>query len=429
MTRAGVRWAAVAVALLLVTAACGTGENAGSTDDASKPTVTTTVERAPGDPKLAGEAITAFGNDLFKATAAEAPKDKNVVVSPASVAIALAMLEPGATGSAQTELRKLLRIEDPAAFHTSMGALEKSVEERKAGPAEPDEKPGEVTMSIANAAYVMKEYPIKPTYLEAIKNHYGPAVPPIDFAKSAAAAREVNKFIADATRDRIKDLVKDDTFDKDTVMALVNALYLKASWQETFDKAETQDKPFTRLDDRRVTVPLMSDSSGSSNRGPNWVGATKSYVGGLVAQFILPNDGAFDAVVRDLPKVLADYKTRTASGAKLVVPRFETRTETSLTPPLKALGMNSAYSEGHLLGVADDERLKVDDVLHATFLAMDEEGTEAAAATVVVLHAVSGPVDPPAPVPVILDRPFLFRIYDSVTGATLFIGRVLDPTA
>jgi len=173
----------------------------------------------------------------------------------------------------------------------------------------------------------------------------------------------------------------------------------------------------------------MNGHSGSSNRGANWVGATKNYVGGLAAQFILPNAGKFDAVLRGLPKVFTDYETRTASGAKLVVPRFETRTETSLKPPLNALGMTSAYRPGHLLGIADDDRLYVDDALHATFLAMDEEGTEAAAATVVGFSATIGPVDPPEPVPVILDRPFIFRIYDTETGATLFIGRVLDPTA
>lgn len=384
---------------------------------------------ASADPSVAGEAITAFGNDLFSAVRALPASDGlNVVVSPASVAIALAMLEPGAVDNGLDALDELLRIDDREVFHASMSALEQNLEARGPERAHNEgEDPGELTLSIANAAYFQAGYPFKQAYVDGVTSTYGPVLNEVDFSTDPdAIARRINDFVAAETKGRVTDLVPDGALSVDTVLALVNALYLKASWLSVFDVDATDDGTFTLFDGSETSVPLMHGFSDSSARGDQWVGATKSYVGGLGAQFILPDEGRFEEVAADLASVFADYEANRTSGAELVAPRFESRFHTDLPEPLRALGLSPLFDErGQLRGIAEDDRLVLDRAIHETFVAMDEEGTEAAAATVLTAVAVSGPVTPP--VPVVLNRPFLFRIVDSQTGVTLLLGQVLQP--
>ena len=237
----------------------------------------------------------------------------------------------------------------------------------------------------------------------------------------------INASVAETTRDRIPELVPQGTIDPATVLALVNALYLKASWQTAFEPTATAPGPFTLTDGTEIEVPRMEGFSDSSAGGDGWIAATKALTGGLVAQFVLPDEGRFAEVESSLDTVFATYDEIRAPGASLSVPRFETRVNTTLDNPLQTLGITDVYEPGNLLGVAPDERLLVDTVLHETFLAVDETGVEAAAATLVLAMATSAPVDPPTPV--VLDRPFLFRILDERTGATLFLARIADPSA
>lgn len=384
---------------------------------------------ASADPRVAGEAITAFGTDLYGAVRALPASDgANVVVSPASVAIALAMVEPGAVDRGVAALRDVLRIDDPDGFHASMNALEQNLEARVPAPADNEgEDPGELTLSIANAAYLQTGYPFNQSYVDAVTATYGAVLNEVDYSTDPdGVAHEINDFVAAETRGRITDLVPDGALTIDTVLALVNALYLKASWLSTFDVDATEDGTFTLLDGSETSVPLMHGFGDSSARGDRWVGTTKSYVGGLSAQFILPDEGHFDEVAADLTGVFAKYEDNRTSGAELVAPRFESRFHVDLPEPLRALGLGALFDErGQLRGIAPSDRLMLDKAIHETFVAMDEEGTEAAAATAITGVITSGPPTPP--VPVVLDRPFLFRIVDSQTGVTLLLGQVLDP--
>ncbi|MEM9464255.1 MAG: serpin family protein [Actinomycetota bacterium] len=438
------RWHPVAVALLaLLAASCGARESsteadagtdvptsAPSQDDAGMVAVTVAVpgrSSSIGDASLAGSAVTGFAYDLFSAARSDA-EGSNLTVSPMSVAVALSMVEPGAVDSARQQLQTVLGISDPEAFHAAMNALEQDLEARTPGRFGSDDDPGEITIGVANAAYLQQGYPFESSYLEAIGSNYGPVLHEVDFPSDPdAVAREINDFVAQATNDQITDLVADGVIRPETVLALVNALYLKASWLETFDPALTTDDTFTLLDGTNVTVPIMHGSSSSSAQGDGWIGATKSYVGNLQAEFILPDEGRFDDVADDLAAVFREFDQNRTAGAALGLPKLETRTSIELTPTLRTLGLTAPFENGGLLGVADDPRLVVDQVVHETFVAMDEDGTEAAAATVVLVYATSGPPKPP--VPVVLDRPYLYRIVDAATGATLFIGQVLDPTA
>lgn len=375
---------------------------------------------------VAGQAITEFGLDLFGEVRSATPAE-NIAMSPASVAIALALVEPGAVDLARDQIRAILRIDDPAAFHASMNALEQDLETRTPGSFGEGSDPGQVTVNLANAAFLQRGYPFQQAYLDVVGSNYGPVLRTVDFAPDPdRVAHEINDFVADATNDQIVDLIADGTIRPETVLALVNALYLKASWLAPFNEAATEDRPFTLLDGTTVEVELMNGFGTSSASGDGWVGATKSYVGGLSAQFILPDEGRFNDVASNLTAVLADFDLNRTSGAELALPRFETRSSAELTPALQSLGLTAPYAEGGLLGVANDPRLIIDQVIHEAFIAMDEEGTEAAAATVVLEYPTSGPVLPP--VPVVLDRPFLYRIIDDASGATLFIGQITNPT-
>ena len=421
--------------LALTAVACGDGESAAVPDSVSVVPVAAAVaipvaaRLVPtADANLAGQAISAFATDLFTSARAMSKPGDNVAVSPASVAVALAMLEPGTVGDAQTQLRKLLHIGDPVSFHASMNALEQNLESRVSTAFNTGDDPGEITMRIANAAYLHKNYPFRPAYLEAVGSNYGPVLYEVDFdADPDAVAHQINAFVADATNNRIPQLIDDGVIRHDTVLALVNALYLKASWLGPFDETATKDQSFTGLDGAKHTVPMMNGGSDSSAAGDGWIGATKTYVGGLSAQFILPDEGRFDEIANDLDRVVAEYTANQTSPSTLGLPRFDLRFGVELTPTLQALGLTAPYQPGGLLDIADDPRLILDKVIHQTDVAMNEQGTEAAAATVAFGYPTSAPPNPP--VPVVLDRPFLYRIIDNDTGTTLFIGQVLDPTS
>jgi serpin B len=378
------------------------------------------------DSIVAGQAISEFGMDLFNAVRTASPSDGNVTVSPTSVAYALAMLEPGTVGDAQTQLRTLLRINDPPTYHASMNTLQQSLETREPTTFSADDDPGEVKVRVANAAYLQQGYPFLPEYLQAVGSNYGPVLNEVDFsADPDAVAHQINTYVAKATNDRIPHLIDDGAIDPRTVLALVNALYMKASWVSTFDEGQTQDQRFTQLDGATQTVQMMHGGSDSSMRGDGWIGAAKNYTGGISAQFILPDEGRFDAIAADLYQVFSDYDSGASEGSSLQLPKFDLRFGAELTPALKSLGLTAPYVMGGLLGIADDDRLIIDQVIHQTDVAMDEKGTEAAAATVVLVYPASAPATPP--VPVVLDRPFIYRIVDDQSGATLFIGQVLNP--
>lgn len=427
------RWAAVVCAASALGAACGSGDGGAEPADQKGVSAVQVADRQgpSADPTVAGRAITGFGSELFAAARAGSDAGANLTISPTSVAVALAMLEPGATGDAATQLRDLLAIDDPAAYHASMNALEQDLEARQIDPATDGgggDDPAEVTIRLANAAYVQRGYPFEPAYLETIGANYGPVLDEVDYqADPDAVAHAINAFVADATNDHITELLADGQLTRDTVLTLVNALYLKASWQDAFNDGATADRPFTRADGTEVAVPMMQGTSSVSADGDGWRAAGKDYVGGLAVQFILPDEGRFDEVAADLGPVIAAIDSSGTGGGELGVPRFEVRANRALDPALESLGLTAPYLPGHLLGVAGDDSLVISQVIHETWVKLDEEGTEAAAATAVIAMTTSAVVLPAEPL--ILDRPFLYRIYDQRSGATLFLGQVTDPTA
>lgn len=419
----------VIVGVTLVAAGCGSDDES----PGAPAGLVAVPEQQPSDvsPVIAGESVAGFGFDVLAATAADARAGTNVVLSPLSIAFALGMVEPGASGDSIPQFHALLRIEDPATWRDSMSALTQSLEDRQLEPlgaiGEEEQDPGELVINLADAAFVQPGYTFLPEYLDTIGTKFGAVIEELDFTDAETAAERINEFVAAETDDLIPELVQPDAIDPATVLALVNALLLQASWQTTFDAESTAPAPFTRLDGSTADVPLMHGGSDRSGAGDGWVGASKTLVGGLRFEVVLPDEGRFDEVAARHADVTAELATSTNPGGALAVPKFETRVTVGLADVLRTLGLTAPFAQGSLLGIADDETMLIDDVLHETYLSIDEDGIEAAAATIVLMVATSAPID--EPVPVILDRPFLFRIIDDQSGTPLFAGRIMDPTA
>ena len=424
-------WAVIFVVFAVLAAACGSGTGSGQqTAPVHQAEVRPLIPResgAPsvsGDPKLAGGTLLPFATRLLDALDGTEAHG-NVVVSPLSVATAMAMLEPGVTGDVRRRLDQLLGIEDQTAYLASLQHLVQQLESRNARDVGDAKAPGEVQIRVANGAYLQRGYPFKHDYLDTVGRYFGPVVNEVDFrADPRGVGHAIDHFVSDATNGRIRDITAGSVH-PDDVVALVNALYLKASWIQPFSKAKTHDGTFTRIDGSKVTVPLMDGFSGASAKGDGWVSATAYYVGGLGAQFILPDRGRFADVAAHLDQVASTAEQHGTKGARLVLPRFSTTFETELSSAFGRLGVGALYQPGHLEGIAPDPTLALDIARHKTFLAMDEDGTEAAAATLMLGEAVSGPPYPP--VPVILDRPFIIRIFDTDSGATLLTALIHDP--
>ena len=371
-----------------------------------------------GDPRIAGEAISQVAEALFAATRAGAG-DSNHTISPASIAIALAMLELGTSGAATDELRALFGIDDAnaEAFHQSMGALEVDLEQQREN----------LTFRLANAAYIQDGFPFEQPFLNALGTSYGAALVASDFIADAERERAaINAWVEEQTEGFIVDLLAPGAVHRDTVLVLVNALYLLATWESEFDPDLTETRAFVRLDGSEVDVDMMLGTVDASWEGEGYVAGEKRYDGGLVAQFVVPDDGQFDEIADSLSGVFDRRPEFTPGGASLVMPRFETRSDADLIPALQANDISAIFVPGGLLGIAEVGDLVVDGVIHQTYVSFDEKGTEAAAATAITIRTTSAG---PPEIPVILDRPFLYRIVDSETNATVFVGQVLDPTA
>jgi serpin B len=251
----------------------------------------------------------------------------------------------------------------------------------------------------------------------------------VDFRSAAEAARRlVNEWTAGQTHDRIRTILPPGSVDAMTRLVLVNALYLKAPWSDPFDTSATTKQPFTRADGSRVRVEMMrADPEGAAYlAGAHYRAARLPYAGaGLAMTVALPDSGhEADA----LEALLGGGLSATGEpGVHIALPRFSFRTPTALKQPLIDLGMPLAFDEttADLSTMSPAEPLYIHAVLHQSFIGVDESGTEAAAATAVVMRATSGIFHQHA---VVCDRPFLFVIHDRANGAPLFVGRVADPS-
>jgi serpin B len=383
------------------------------------------------DALAAAQAVNDFGLDLYRVVAGRELADDNAVVSPASVALALAMARAGARGATASEMDAVLRrfgADETAAWPA---ALDEAFAERTQTLRGPDGTPVEVTLRIANAPFSQRGMPLEPAFLEALGARFGAGLRLVDYIGATEAARRtINDWVAGQTEQRIPELLGPGLLTPDSRLTLVNAIYLKAPWATPFAAEATAPAPFTRPDGSLVDVPTMATRATLEYAsGTGWRAVEIPYVSGQLAMIVIvPDDlAAFEAELDagSLEAIVAALEDRPVN---LALPRFSIETKASLADALRALGMPLAFdpARADFSGITAAEALVVDEVVHQANIDVDEKGTEAAAATAAVMRATSA--DREEPVTFRADRPFLFALRDVPTGAVLFLGRVTDPS-
>jgi serpin B len=391
------------------------------------------VERSPGNVDAIPDAvasIAALGVGLYGALAA---KPGNVALSPYSVAVALAMALNGAEGDTATEMRELLGVTDLETFNGGLDALTLYVEGLAGKVTRADGSDAELALDTANALFGQRDIEWQPAFLDALAASYGAGMQLVDYKSAAEAARTlINDWTAKQTHDRIPEILAPGTVDALTRLVLVNAIYLKAPWEEPFTTDSTAKREFRTDDGRTVLADTMSLGLTSSGyaRGDGWEAVRLLYAGRQTAMtIVLPAAGRLDEVSKSLAGGgLADILVADRPAmVRLSLPKWEFRTQAALADVLKALGMPTAFDPeaADFSAMTEQERLFISAVVHEAFIAVDEEGTEAAAATAVVMGTTSMPEYQD----VVVDRPFLFVIHDVENGTPLFLGRISDPTA
>ncbi|MCU0274290.1 MAG: serpin family protein [Acidimicrobiales bacterium] len=392
------------------------------------------LPRAVVDPAAAAplvDAGTRFATDLYAAVAAES--DTNLVLSPHSVLVALAMTRVGAVGTTADELDQALHLAGLTDVDSGMNALDQAVTGLAGERVRLDGSAATLELRTANALWGQAGLTFAEPFLATLADSYGAGMRVVDYVADAEAARrDVNAWVAEQTAERIPELLPAGSVTGSTRLILTNAVYLLAPWEWPFDQAVTEPAPFTLLDEREVEVDLMRQTEELAYAAVEGVRAIElPYVGREVAMVVLvPDPGTFASVEASFDVDLLDrvVDALEPTEVRLGLPRFEFRTQAGLNTALRALGVEAAFDPdlADFSGMTTDQRLFVSEVVHEAFIAVDEEGTEAAAATAVVMGETAAPAPP---VELEIDRPFLFVLRDRGSGAVLFLGRVLDPTA
>jgi serpin B len=296
--------------------------------------------------------------------------------------------------------------------------------------ADPGNTDRQVTLRIANAPFAQRDLKLEQPYLDALASKFGAGLRLVDFkGDPAGSCSEINSWVSNQTEGRITKML--DSLDPLTRLVLVNAIYLKAPWLEPFDESGTKDAPFTRTDATQVSVPTMSVYLNEARyaSGTGWQAVELPYVNPALAMtIIVPDDlAAFERGLsgKSFAKIAAALEN---ADVNLTLPRFKIETKSDLSATLAKVGMPLAFDPGSadFSGITTQEKLYIAKVIHQADISVDEKGTEASAATAVVMAAGAMPG---GPVTMHVDRPFIFALRDTNTGAILFLGRVVDPSA
>lgn len=357
----------------------------------------------------------------------EGAKPGNIFFSPYSISAALAMTYAGARGQTATEMADAIHFTlPPAELHPAFGELARRFDDiasRK-----------DVALTVANSLWYQQDYHLTPDFLKLNRDYYHAKVEPLNFSGDAAGAcQKINSWVARKTQDRIKELLSN--VPPSTRLVLCNAIYFKGTWLKEFDPKKTHPQPFYTMPEQPVSVPMMTEET-----------SVRSHDAGDADVFALPYAGNDISMVILLPKAadglaamekqidtaklrewLAALDASRLAKARIFLPKFKLNLRLELASDLKTLGMPTAFEAGaaDFSGMDGSRNLFIGDVIHQACVDVNEQGTEAAAATAVTVHASAVM---PAPPTFRVDHPFLFLIRDNQTGAILFLGSVVDPT-
>ncbi len=369
----------------------------------------------------------AFALDLYQSLRST---DGNLIYSPYSISLALAMTFGGARNETESQMASALHFNLPQAqLHPAFNALDLAL--AQGGKAQSQDQP--LQLNIANAVWAEQTYPFLQNYLDLIALNYGAGIHLADFVNQYEPTRaQINGWVSDQTKNKINNLLSPGTLNPNTRMVLVNAIYFKADWGKPFDPNNTADASFHLLDGTHSQVKMMYDHffNLSYAKGDGYQAVELPYKGGTaVMDVIVPDEGNFS----QFESTLNAQKLNEIVGAlqpsntvQLGLPKFTFTQEFNLSDPLKTLGMSDAFdsSVADFSGMTGNHDLFISDVIHKAFVAVDEKGTEAAAATAVMMQATSALLPT---ISLTIDHPFIFVIRDTTSGQILFAGRVLNP--
>jgi serpin B len=382
------------------------------------PRLNAQLPNAPVDSKVVA-ANTKFGFKLYKEILKQ-DSNKNVFVSPTSVAIALSMTYNGASGETQQAMAKALELQGITlpTVNQANNALKASLET-----ADP-----EVQLSIANSLWAKQGVTFKPDFMERNRQFYGAKVTELDFA-NAEATRTINNWVKENTRGKIDQVV--DQLKPDDVLFLINAIYFKGNWTKKFDQNQTAERPFYLSNGTQKQHPMMSQSGKYRYyENETFQAVSLPYGKGRLSLYVfLPRENnSLDAfqqqlAVENWQQWMNQFRMRNGS---IQLPRFKFDYDIQLNNALKVLGMESAFSDGADFSNMTSASVAINEVKHKTFVEVNEEGTEAAAVTSVGVALTSAQM-PEEPFQMVVNRPFFCAIRDNQTGTVLFMGSLREP--
>jgi len=369
----------------------------------------------------------AFAFDLYQELRGE---EGNLFYSPFSISIALAMTFAGARTETERQMAETLHFTlGQDGLHPAFNELDLELDSR-------DEPPDEYAddgfhLEITNALWGQTGYPFVEAFIDGLAENYGAGLNLLDFMADPEACRLViNDWVEKQTQGKIEDLLPPGSIISLTRLVLTNAIYFKAAWNEDFEPEDTADGRFTRLDGSTVTVPMMNQVQDLNYAsGDGFQAVELPYDGEQLSMVVLaPAAGEFETFESALTAdgVAAIVDELELKEVTLALPRFGCESHFSLKDALTAMGMPVAFTfDSDFTGMTTVEQVAISDVIHKAYVAVNEAGTEAAAATAVIMVGRGAP----DPVTLTVDRPFVFLIRDIPTGTILFVGRVLDPAA
>lgn len=376
-------------------------------------------------------AILVDGNSAFSFDMYQSLKkgNENIFYSPYSISLALAMTYAGARGDTEQQMADALHFTLPQDYlHPAFNSLDIELSQRGEGAKGKD---GEgFRLNIVNAIWGQKDYQFLTTFLDVLAENYGAGLRLLDFINAPEDSRiTINNWVSDQTESRIEDLIPKGLIDSITRLVLTNAIYFNAAWHSPFNENLTQQDTFYLEDGGEVTVPMMKQAETFSYaEGDGYQAVELKYDGNELSMVVLlPRTGQFETFEESLNAQRADdiVKALKPEHVTLTMPRFEFESSFSLKDVLAAMGMPVAFtSNADFSGMTGVHDLFISDVVHKAFVSVDEAGTEAAAATAVVMKLTAAPA---IPVEVTIDHPFIFLIRDIKTDTILFIGRIMNP--
>ena len=372
-----------------------------------------------------------FAIDMYHAIGSN--EDGNLFFSPYSISVAMAMTWAGAKNQTETQMAETMHFSfSQENLHPLFNEMDLGLNNRNQNDPENNDK--YLRLNINNEVWGQKDYSFLSTYLDTLMINYGAGIRLVDFYNYPDDARiDINDWVAEQTENKILNLLAPNDVTSDTRLVLTNTIYFNASWGIPFDPDETDDGTFYLEDGTNITVSMMISEAGdgenyAATEGTDYQAVELPYYGDDFSMvIIIPDSGRFETFEQNLDSSIIDdiFNNLKVRNVTLRMPKFEYESKLDLSEILCDMGMPDAFTgAADFSGMDGTLSLFIGKVIHQASITVDESGTEAAAATAVLMYETSVQVDP---LEITIDRPFIYMIRDNQTGAILFMGRVKNP--